>query len=58
MLQNDHINPVFQATVEATEEAIINALIAGKDITGHMGRSIKAIEHLALIEILKKHNRL
>ena len=58
MLQNDHINPVFQATVEATEEAIINALIAGKDMTGHMGRSVKAIEHLALIEILKKHNRL
>ena len=58
MLQNDHINPVFQATVEATEESIINALIAGKDMTGHMGRSVKAIEHLALIEILKKHNRL
>ena len=58
MLQNDHINPVFQGTVEATEEAIINALIAGKDMTGHMGRNVKAIEHQALIEILKKHNRL
>ena len=58
MLQNDYINPVFQATVEATEEAIINALIAGKDMTGHMGRSIKALEHLVLIEILKKYNRL
>ena len=58
MLQNDHINPVFQATVEATEEAIINALIAGKDMTGHLGRKVEAIDHQLLINILDKHNRI
>ena len=58
MLQNDHINPVFQATVEATEEAIINALIAGKDMTGHLGRKVEAIDHQLLINILDEHNRI
>ena len=58
MLQNDHINPVFQATVEATEEAIINALIAGKDMTGHLGRTVEAIDHQLLMNILKNHKRL
>ena len=58
MLQNDHINPVFQATVEATEEAIINALIAGKDMTGHLGRKVAAIDHQLLMNILKNHKRL
>tara|TARA_B110000008_G_scaffold148746_1_gene150232 strand:+ start:598 stop:1767 length:1170 start_codon:yes stop_codon:yes gene_type:complete len=58
MLQNDHINPVFQATVEATEEAIINALIAGEDMRGHLGRFIEAIDHQKLKNILSQYNRL
>lgn len=58
MLQNDHINPVFQATVEATEEAIINALIAGEDMKGHLGRFVGAIDHQVLKDILRRHNRL
>ena len=57
MLDIDHINPIFQATVEATEEAITNALIAGEDMTGHLGRKVKAIDHQLLINILGQQNR-
>ncbi len=58
MLDIDHINPIFQATVEATEEAITNALIAGEDMTGHLGRKVNAIDHQLLINILGQQNRL
>jgi D-aminopeptidase len=44
-LPNDSIYPLFVATVESTEEAIINALIAGRDMTGNEGHSAKAINH-------------
>jgi D-aminopeptidase len=57
-LPNGQMNPLFIATVDATEEAIINALVAGRDMTGHKGRSVKAIDHGRLQEILRQHNRL
>jgi D-aminopeptidase len=57
-LANDSMNPLFQATIEATEEAIINALIAGRDMTGHKGRTVKAIDHERLQDILRQYNRL
>jgi D-aminopeptidase len=57
-LHNDRMNPLFVATVDATEEAIINALIAGRDMTGHKGRVVKAINHDRLRDILRQHNRL
>jgi D-aminopeptidase len=57
-LSNAHMNPLFLATVQATEESIINALIAGRDMTGHKGRSVKAIDHGRLQDILREHNRL
>jgi len=55
---NDSMNPLFEATVHATEEAIINALIAGRDMTGDMGRYAKAIDHKKLQTILRQHGRL
>ncbi len=58
MVKNDYINPIFQATVEATEESIVNALIAGEDMVGHLGRRVDAIDESILINILKDHNRL
>ena len=58
MVKNDYINPIFQATVEATEESIVNALIAGEDMVGHLGRRVDAIDESMLINILKDHNRL
>ena len=58
MLENDEINPLFDATVEATEEAIVNALIAAKTMTGANGITVQAIPHDKLQQILRKYNRL
>lgn len=51
------IDPVFKSTVEATEEAIINALIAAKDMEGINGNKFFAIPHEKLKEVMKKYNR-
>jgi D-aminopeptidase len=58
MLANDNMSPFFQATVEATEEAIINALVAGRTMTGNDGNTVHAIDHKALQHVLAEHNRL
>lgn len=58
MLSNDRISALFDATAQATEEAIINALVAGETMTGANGRTVPAISHDRLKEILKKYNRL
>jgi D-aminopeptidase len=58
MLANDGINPVFLATVQATEEAIINAMIAAETMTGINGNTVYAIPHDRLKQVLKKYNRL
>lgn len=55
---NQHIGPLFGATVQATEEAIMNALIAGRDMTGNRGNTVKGIDHDRLATILRDHNRL
>ena len=52
------LNPVFEATVEATEEAIINALVAARDMDGINGNKCFAIPHDRLIEVMKKYSRL
>ena len=58
MLPNDAMNPLFQATVEATEEAIVNALVAARDMTGFRGHHVEALPHDALRQALQKYNRL
>lgn len=58
MLPNDSINPLFQATVEATEEAIINALVAGRDMQGDNGSLVRGIDLERLADVLRRHNRL
>ena len=58
MLPNDRINMLFWATAEATEEAIINALVAAETMTGYKGNRIYALPHDRLQEALKKYNRL
>jgi L-aminopeptidase/D-esterase-like protein len=58
MLPNDDISPHFDATVQATEEAIINALIAAETMTGINDHRVVALPHGPLKEILKKFNRL
>ncbi len=57
VLDKSRLDPVFKATVESTEEAIINALIAAKDMEGINGNKWFAIPHERLKEILKKYNR-
>ncbi len=52
------MDALFVATVQATEEAITNALIAGRDMQGTEGRYAKGIDHAALIDVLKRYNRL
>ncbi len=58
MLDNDALNPLFLATVEATEEAIVNAMIAAEDMTGTDGHYAKTVNHEALRGVLKRYNRL
>jgi len=58
MLPNDWINPLFAATVKATEEAIINAMIAAETMEGVNGHTVHAIPHDRLRSILKRYNRL
>ena len=58
MLPNDKLDPVFAATVQATEEAIINAMIAAETMTGIENHRVRALPHDHLRAILKKYNRL
>jgi D-aminopeptidase len=58
MLPNDRMNPLFDATVQATEEAIVNALVAAETMTGRDGHKVMALPHDRLKEVLKKYNRL
>jgi L-aminopeptidase/D-esterase-like protein len=52
-----NLDQVFRATVEATEEAIINALLAAEDMEGKNGNKVFALPHKRLQEILQKYNR-
>ena len=52
------LDPVFKAAVEATEEAIINALVAAEDLEGINGNKWFAIPHDRIREILKKYSKL
>ncbi|HVG18392.1 MAG TPA: P1 family peptidase [Blastocatellia bacterium] len=58
MLPNDLMNPVFEATVQATEEAIINALVAAETMTGINNHKVIAIPHDRLKQVMRKYNRL
>ncbi|AUD00449.1 DmpA family aminopeptidase [Spirosoma pollinicola] len=56
-LPNDLINPLFEATVQAVEEAIINAMVAAETIEGINGNKAYALPHKAVMNVLKKYNR-
>jgi D-aminopeptidase len=57
-LRNDEIDPLLAATPQATEEAIINALIAAKTMKGANNNTFYALPHDRLREVLRKYNRL
>jgi D-aminopeptidase len=57
-IANSEIDVVFEATVQATEEAITNALIGASTMTGANGYTLYALPHDALTAMLRKYNRL
>lgn len=58
MLPNDKITPLFEATVQATEEAILNAMVAAETMTGINDHTVHALPHNEVRKLLKKYNRL
>ena len=56
-VSNERISPLFSATVEATEEAIVNAMVGAKTMTGIDGHTAIALPHDKLRQALKKYNR-
>jgi D-aminopeptidase len=57
-LSNDHLDPLLFASVYATEEAIINSMIAAETMTGKEGLVVKAIPHKEVQDVLRRYNRL
>jgi D-aminopeptidase len=58
MVPNDSLDPLFAATVQATEEEIVNAMVAAEDMTGIDGHHVRALPHDQLRAVLAKYNRL
>ena len=58
VLSNDAVSPLFMAAIEATEEAIVNSLLAAETMKGKNGRTVEALPKEKLKEILKKYSRL
>jgi L-aminopeptidase/D-esterase-like protein len=58
MLPNDSLDPIFLATVQATEEAVVNAMVAAETMKGVDDHEVIALPHDRLREVLKKYNRL
>jgi L-aminopeptidase/D-esterase-like protein len=58
MIPNERLDPLFEATVQATEEAVTNAMIAAETMTGADEIRAYALPHARLVEILRKYNRL
>ena len=58
VLPNEAMNPLFTATVQATEEAVVNALVAGETMVGIDGHRVLGLPHDRLREILAKYGRL
>jgi L-aminopeptidase/D-esterase-like protein len=58
MVPNDKLDPLFAATVQATEEAIVNAMVAAADMSGVDDHHVRALPHDQLRAVLAKYNRL
>jgi D-aminopeptidase len=57
-LGNGELDPLFLATVEATEEAIVNSLVAARDMHGNGGSFMPALPHPELVRLLERYGRL
>lgn len=58
MLPNDRMDPLFEAVVGATEEAIVNALVAARTMIGYEGRTVEALPHEGMQAVLRRHGLL
>lgn len=58
MVPNDNLNGLFEGTVQATEEAIVNALVAAEPMTGRDDHHVPALPHDELRQVLEKYRRL
>ncbi|WP_273567837.1 P1 family peptidase [Maribacter halichondriae] len=58
VLRNDALSPLFLATIEATEEAILNSLFAAEKMMGREGHTVEAIPVEKVIAVMKKYNRI
>jgi L-aminopeptidase/D-esterase-like protein len=58
MVSNEEISPLFDATVQATEEAVINALVAAETMVGVNSHRVIGLPHDRLRDVLRKYNRL
>ncbi len=57
MLPNEEMNPLFEATVTATEEAIVNAMVAAETMTGYRGHQAIALPHDRVQQLLRQYGR-
>jgi D-aminopeptidase len=57
-LRNDDLSPLFLATIESTEEAILNSLFAAKTMTGREGHAIESLPIDKVIELMKKYGKI
>jgi D-aminopeptidase len=57
-MPNSQLNALFRATVQATEEAIVNAIMAARDMKGTRGHYAKALPHADLVALLEHYSRL
>lgn len=58
MISNDEMDPIFEATVQAVEEALVNCLCAAETMTGLNGTTVHAMPQDKLLSLLKKYNRI
>lgn len=58
VLPNDLMNPLFEATVQAVEESIINAMVAAETMEGNKGNKVYALPHGLVVDLLKKYNKI
>ncbi|HLE71193.1 MAG TPA: P1 family peptidase [Vicinamibacteria bacterium] len=58
VLRNDDLSPLFQAAIEATEEAVYNSMLKAVDVVGRDGNRVEALPLDRILEIGKKYNRL
>ena len=57
VLRNERVTPLFLATIEATEEAILNSLFVAESMIGHQGRKINALPLPEVLKIMKKYGK-